>query len=380
MDRFWDYRSKFRTCALTVFAVLSLLLSWADNSDGGDVTNYRLASFENLHGARSKFNHFTVNNRTGIVYIGAENALYRVDADFEQLQECAIVYQCDDSDQECINYNKILLVDYANDELITCGSQNAGMCEVRDLDDIRSVNTEKGEGVFVASARDLTTEAIIAGDSLFVAATFDGDRYFMENLKIPPMCRRTLGDNGYLTYRTNQKLLFETSSVSTVPFLINYVSSFVFGQFVYFVSQQRMDFYSDDAYDKTYVSKISRVCVNSANIKSYAEIWIECRSGETGSSYNLVQSAHVGTAGPELAHSLGIAADDRLLYAVFSKHTGDDGSVPSNSSAMCVFKMRDVESQFIDAIYGCLSHGNDYGLGYLLGSNCPGYGDVSTQF
>ena len=319
---------------------------------------------------QSKFNHFAVNNLNNSVYIGAEGALYRLTTSLEQAQVASVPCQECQSCAECINYNKVLLIDYGNENLITCGSENDGTCQTRNLNDITNVrNTDNP----VTSVRNTSTEAIIVSDSLYVAATFDRERE-----RIPPISARTLDDDDPFMIDSKRKVIFSEDTYRTNPFIINYVESFFWNEFVYFISYQRVDF-NDDPFDRNYVSKMSRVCVEGNSFEAYTELWIECQ-GTDGSVYNLIQAAHVGTPGIELAESLGISSEDRLLYAVFSKNTGQDGNIASNSSAMCIFKMQDVESKFIDAIHGCLSDGNDYGLRYVHGGACPGLGIVSTKY
>ncbi|XP_072025770.1 plexin-A4-like [Amphiura filiformis] len=370
MDEFNASWFPWRPCRYSTWLTFMVLcLLWfSETSHSGNVEKYIVNKFDNPN-ILSKFNHFTVNNRNGIVYVGAENALYSLATNLDQSHDEDI--PCNDCEvcAECINYNKVLLIDYANENLITCGSENDGTCQTRSLEDITILKVDNN---LVASVRNTSTEAIIVSDSLYVAATYNSERHLMADKRIPPISARTLGDDDPFTIESNRKVLFSQDTVSTNPFIINYIKSFFWNEFVYFISYQRMDF-SGDPFDRNYVSKMSRVCVDGDSFESYTEIWIECQ-GKDGSVYNLIQAAHVGTAGPELADSFGITSDDRLLYAVFSKNTGRDGNVPSNSSALCIFKIEDVESKFIDAIHGCLSDGNDYGLGYVHGSTCPGLG------
>ena len=363
-----------RTCKLLTVMVICFL--WlTKESKCSDVANYIIHSFANPN-TGSNFNHFAIHNRTGDVYIGAENALFSLTNNLQQTKHIQIIPAC--SDAECINYNKVLLIDYVNEKLITCGSENDGLCQRRSLNDIADIAMVPltDDNKVVASVRNTTTEAIIVQDSLYVAATYDADRYLTGEKRIPPICARTLGDDDPFTIEKERKILFSTGSVSTSPFIISYVKSFVLKQFVYFVTNQRVDF-NGEVYDRNYVSKINRVCIDDDTFGTYSEIWIQCQ-GKDGSVYNLVQAAHVGIAGHELATSFGISTEDKLLYAVFSKNTGDGGNVASNNSAMCIFKMEEVEGKFIDAIHGCLRDGNDYNLRYVHGSLCPGLGSVSS--
>ena len=123
-----------------------------------------------------------------------------------------------------------------------------------------------------------------------------------------------------------------------------------------------------------FVSKVSRVCQNSTdNMNSYTEISLEC-SGSDGSTYNLVQAAHLGPAGSDLAASLGLDADEKVLYAVFAKNDGGDGSsiVPSDQSALCVYRMRNILDGFREAVRGCIKDGMNYAASQFQNSFCRG--------
>ena len=161
-------------------------------------------------------------------------------------------------------------------------------------------------------------------------------------------------------------------------FPISYVSSFVWKQFTYFVSFRRKD---SDALDDAHVSKMSRVCHDSPNLDSYTEILIQCDSQAGNNMYSLVQAAHVGPAGPDLSRSLSLNADEEVLYAVFAKNAANqavtDVPQPKKGSALCMYKMGDIEAAFEAAVEGCLTVGTAYSTGYLANKDCPGKSTVS---
>ena len=53
------------------------------------------------------------------------------------------------------------------------------------------------------------------------------------------------------------------------------------------------------------------------------------------------------------------------------KNQGRNGDIPSNQSALCVYKLEDIEERFIDGIFGCLDVGGDYTLTYAANTVCP---------
>ena len=151
------------------------------------------------------------------------------------------------------------------------------------------------------------------------------------------------------------------------PFQFNYVAGFSYDGFTYFITFQEEDFYSN-----IFVSKMNRVCQTSPTFDSYTEITLQCQ-GSDGSVYKMVQAAHIGPAGQDLAVSLGLNAEDMVLYAVFAKNEGADGTsdVPIDQSALCVYKMSDILNAFKEAVRGCIKDGDEYSVKYLEGSICP---------
>ena len=86
----------------------------------------------------------------------------------------------------------------------------------------------------------------------------------------------------------------------------------------------------------------------------------------------MVQSADSGPAGSDLAASLGLEADEKVLYAVFAKNAGGDGSsiVPGDQSALCVYRMRNISDGFREAVRGCIQDGSTYGAFQFKNSFC----------
>ncbi|XP_038066814.1 plexin-B1-like [Patiria miniata] len=127
---------------------------------------------------------------------------------------------------------------------------------------------------------------------------------------------------------------------------------------------------------------MSRVCHSHADIDAYTEITLQC-SGSDGSVYSLVQAAHFGPAGPDLAASFGLTADEQVLYAVFAKNQGAPGTsdVPIDHSALCVYRMTDILAAFREAVRGCIQDGNTYSVDYLQDSFCSTIGiDILDRY
>ncbi|XP_038066354.1 plexin-A4-like [Patiria miniata] len=353
----------------------------------GDLSDYELASFDNpdildkTQRRASKFNHFALSDH-GDVYVGAVNCLYRLNSGLAEIQN---VSTCDDSrpDMPCHdtnNYNKILIVDNTQpNSLITCGGVYEGICQLRQLQDISNVMMESVP--YVAGFEDASTVSLIApgqnsGSVLFVAVTYTGENINERGI-FPVIARRALEHYQFLSQKEFRDAVFFMSYAKVEQFCIKYVSAFAYSGFTYFVTFQKEDLNSAQ-----FVTKMSRVCQSGPNLDAYTEITLQC-SGSDGGVYSLVQAAHFGPAGPDLAASLGLHADEQVLYAVFAKNQGAPGTshVPIDHSALCVYRMTDILDAFKAAVTGCIKNGNAFSVGYLEGSFCSSFGiDILDRY
>ncbi|XP_038067382.1 plexin-B-like [Patiria miniata] len=317
----------------------------------GDLSDYELASLDNPdildepQRRASKFNHFTMSDH-GDVYVGAVNWLYRLNSSLKMIQN---VSTCNDSRPDSAipchltnNYNKILVVDSTRpNSLITCGGVYDGICQLRQLQDIRNVMMESYP--YVGGFEDASTVSLIApgrggNQMMYVAVTYTG-KNVEPGGRFQAISRKSIQNYPFLSAPEIDTILFR---VATEVFVINYVAAFDFKGFTYFVALQKEDLNSAQ-----FVSKINRVCQDGPNLDAYTEITLQC-SGSDGSVYSLVQAAHFGPAGPDLAASLGLHADEQVLYAVFTRNQGAPGTsdVPIDHSALCVYRMTDILAAF----------------------------------
>ncbi|XP_022105007.1 plexin-B1-like [Acanthaster planci] len=350
----------------------------------GDLSAYELASFNNpdqedVPRAQS-FNHFALSDH-GDVYVGAVNWLYRLNSRLEQIQNAST---CDDSMpyngipcRRTNNYNKILVIDSTRpNSLITCGGVYDGICQLRQLHDIGVAVTETYFSV--AGFEDATTVSLISPgrygqEMLYVAATYTGENLLFIFAAI--ITRRTLKIDDIFELQLNSDAILFNNRALNGDFTVTYVAAFAYTGFTYFVASQK-----EDLRYVHYVSKLSRVCQSGFNLDAYTEITIHC-NGSDGSGYSLVQAAHFGPAGPDLAASLGLHADEQVLYAVFAKNQGAPGTsdVPTDHSALCVYRMTDILAGFKEAVRGCIQDGAAYSVGYLDGSFCRTLSGISPD-
>ena len=371
-----------REMFLYICAILYLLS--LHSSYGLNLQVYQTAQFTNPVSS-SEFTKFTRHNETGTIYIGASDALFQLGSDFVRTQSVdTSIGECEDNVVSCPNYNKILVIDYTNNRLITCGSESyhegaVGTCNLRDINDISTVLHADNNNVVPPGL--LTTEAIIApgpnSEYLYVATTYherNGNPYLISRRLLMGGASENLAANHYTS--------LATSNINYVRLTIDFIYTFLIDDYSYFVTHQRQEESED------FTSKISRVCHGDSNnnLNSFTEITLECQ-GQNGIIYNLIQAAHVGPAGPDLATSMGISNGTDVFYGVFAKSEGAVGSVPSMQSALCIYKLDDIKASLFEAVAGCFGRnsGNNpeiadrHQVNYLSGINdnsCRGL-DVS---
>ncbi|XP_030828490.1 plexin-B2-like [Strongylocentrotus purpuratus] len=293
------------------------------------------------------FNHITINNITGDVYIGARQRLYQLSSDLT-LKHTVDTGQCPSPNEDNINNNKLLVVAPSpEDKLITCGGCD-GYCETRSLTHISHdvVRYESGYARIVTTSDAPTVGAVVLGAD-FVGngeGTVDGGLYLFTGNSDSSVSFRSVSKHSLVDLTPVQHVIAPESSTTQnlCKHLITYME-----YLYYFILR------GDSVY-------LGRLCRNSLDIQfaSYTEIELQC------GSHNVIQSAHVGPAGSQLADSLNIESTDDLLYAVFTS---------ASSSALCIYTMSDVLQSFEDAVLGCIQ-GDENELGttniYLRESLC----------
>lgn len=227
------------------------------------------------------------------------------------------------------NHNKLLLVDPYSMELITCGSVNQGICQKRSLDSVNVIlfSTERPVDTQYVAANhpNVSTVGLVARPKpgsqpvLFVGRGYTSSH--------PPISTRNLAQEPIFSYE-------ETAKLAVAGRLSEYdhhfVASFAHRQHVYFFFYRR-DLRSLSREYRTYVS---RVCLDDQAYYSYVEVPLTCHS-MAGKVYNLLQAVQLG-----LAKYGGV--DSESLFGVFSTHS-TSSFPPSEDSALCMFKLEDVD-------------------------------------
>uniref|UniRef100_A0A8C3I8U5 Plexin B2 n=1 Tax=Chrysemys picta bellii TaxID=8478 RepID=A0A8C3I8U5_CHRPI len=343
----------------------------------------------------TELNHLTVNNDTGTVYLGAVNYLHQLTKDLKKQisvetgpkddhKKCTppIENQCSEA-KLTDNYNKLLLLDKLEREIVVCGSLFKGICAIRELENI--TNTiyyvdSGGEKSFVAS-NDETVSTVGLITSL------NKKRLLFVGKGNGP------NDNGIIIstrqlYSEDGKDIFETYTDSTAIKSVyhssntqQFVAVFEYDQYVYFIFNQQE---KQPLKNRTL---IARLCKNDPHYYSYFEMDLGCPDDD--GTYDHCHSAYVTTPGEKLAESIAqpgqenssVPSGDKVLLALFSKFNKDNGSL---KSAMCMFSLRhlnekmeecreecytkpDKKKSFINPFYKNFLCGSEH-LPYPLGS------------
>lgn len=343
-------------------------------------TNASYAFFEDLNNER--FTHMTINDYTGQIYVGAVNKIYQLSPGLD-IQTTAEMGQRDDS-VDCpvtrlcttVNkrptdyWNKALVIDYPQSKLISCGSLFQGICSVHKLDNVSIYETPANESVVANNATASTVAFIAPGPPklsrmhvLYVGVSFTTNGPYRTD--IPAISSRSLDPHSMFSIAstgvtTGTRLLI--NSLSRDPFPIQYVYGFAAKGFSYFVTVQKKTAESN----RPFLSKLVRICQKDVNFYSYTEVPLVCRSPDSV-DYNLAQAAFIGKPGSELAVSLGITAQDQVLYVVFSKSRDEQDvfNKPSRQSALCVYALSAIHRKFTQNIQHCFNGNGNQGLDYV---------------
>uniref|UniRef100_A0A8C3KXW7 Plexin A2 n=1 Tax=Chrysolophus pictus TaxID=9089 RepID=A0A8C3KXW7_CHRPC len=340
------------------------------------------------------FNHLTVHQSTGAVYVGAINRVYKLSGNLtilvahktgpeEDNKSCyppLIVQPCTEVLTLTNNVNKLLIIDYSENRLLACGSLYQGVCKLLRLDDLFILvePSHKKEHYLSSVNKTGTMYGVIVRSEgedgkLFIGTAVDGKQDYFPTLssrKLP----RDPESSAMLDYELHSDFV---SSLIKIPsdtlalishFDIFYIYGFASGNFVYFLTVQpeTPEGVSNSASDLFYTSRIVRLCKDDPKFHSYVSLPFGCVRGDT--EYRLLQAAYLSKPGDVLAKSLNITAQEDVLFAIFSKGQKQYHQ-PPDDSALCVFPIRAVNAQIKDRLQSCYQGEGNLELNWLLGKD-----------
>uniref|UniRef100_A0AAZ3NQS3 Sema domain-containing protein n=1 Tax=Oncorhynchus tshawytscha TaxID=74940 RepID=A0AAZ3NQS3_ONCTS len=347
---------------------------------------------------RWAFNHLTVHQTTGALYIGAVNRVYKLSGNLTLMvshdtgpeddnKACyppLIVQPCSEPLTSTSNVNKLLLIDYSQNRLLACGSLYQGVCKLLRLDDLFILvePSHKKEHYLSSVNQTGTMYGVIVPSSkgqdgtLFIGTAVDGKQDYFPTISSRQLPRDP-ESSAMLDYELHTDFV---SSLIKIPsdtlalvshFDIYYVYGFASGSFVYFLTVQpetpeNSMSSGGSSNDLFYTSRIVRLCKDDHKFHSYVSLPVGCV--RNGVEYRLLQAAYLAKPGRVLAASLNISATDDVLFTVFSKGQKQYHR-PPDDSALCVFTIKDINARIKERLQSCYQGEGNLELNWLLGKD-----------
>ncbi|XP_026070370.1 plexin-A1-like [Carassius auratus] len=339
--------------------------------------------------------HLAIHNKTGDVYVGAENWIYKLSSNLTKLrshmtgpvkdnEKCyppPDVQVCPHDLAPNSNVNKLLLIDYAQNRLIACGSTSQGICQFLRLDDLFKLGEphHRKEHYLSSVVESGTMSGVIISEGqiskLFIGTPIDGkSEYFPTLSSRKLMANEEDADMFSFVHQdefVSSQLKIPSDTLSKFPtFDIYYIYSFRSEQFVYYLTLQLdTQLTSPDASgEQFFTSKIVRLCIDDPRFYSYVEFPIGCT--KDGVEYRLIQDAYLAKPGRQLANSLGISEQEDILFTVFSQGQKNRAK-PPKESALCLFTLTRIKEKIKERIQSCYRGEGRLSLPWLLNKELP---------
>nr|XP_023682466.1 plexin-A3 [Paramormyrops kingsleyae] len=351
--------------------------------------------------------HLTVHRKTGDVYVGAVNRVYKLSANLTELRshmtgpvednsKCyppPSVRACAHRLEPTDNVNKLLLVDYAGHRLVACGSIWQGVCQFLRLEDLFKLGephhrkehylsgAKEADGMagVVVGEEDATAgdgkKKKKRGSRLFIGAAIDGKSEYFPTLSSRKLVEDEENVSMFsLVYQdefVSSQIKIPSDTLSLYPaFDIYYVYGFSSRTYIYFLTLQLDTQLTqmDATGEKFFTSKIVRMCSNDTEFYSYVEFPLGCT--KDGVEYRLVQAAYKHRPGRMLARALGLSEDEDVLFVVFSQGQKNRAN-PPRETVLCLFTLRQVNSAMRERIKSCYRGEGRLSLPWLLNKELP---------
>ncbi|KAG9332706.1 hypothetical protein JZ751_014805 [Albula glossodonta] len=351
--------------------------------------------------------HLTVHRRTGDVFVGAVNRVFKLSANLTELRshisgpvednsKCypppsvrACAHKLESSD----NVNKLLLVDYTGNRLVACGSIWQGVCQFLRLEDLFKLGEpHHRKEHYLSGAKEADGMAgVVVGDDdgagaelkkkkkggsrLFIGAAIDGKSEYFPTLSSRKLVADEDSVNMFsLVYQdefVSSQIKIPSDTLSLYPaFDIYYVYGFSSRTYIYFLTLQLDTQLTqmDATGEKFFTSKIVRMCSNDTEFYSYVEFPLGCT--KDGVEYRLVQAAYKHRPGRMLAQALGLSEDEDVLFVVFSQGQKNRAN-PPRETVLCLFTLRQVNLAMRERIKSCYRGEGKLSLPWLLNKELP---------
>ncbi|KAB5567206.1 hypothetical protein PHYPO_G00230120 [Pangasianodon hypophthalmus] len=349
--------------------------------------------------------HLTVHRKTGEVFLGAVNRIYKLSENLTELRshqtgpiednaKCyppPSVRACAHKLELSDNINKLLLIDYASNRLVACGTIWQGVCQFLRLGDLFKLGEPHlRKEHYLSGAREADGMAgVVVGDDdddpkkkrkkgdgrLFIGAAIDGKSEYFPTLSSRKLVEDEESASMFsLVYQdefVSSQIKIPSDTLSLYPaFDIYYVYGFASRTYIYFLTLQLDTQLTqmDATGEKFFTSKIVRMCSNDTEFYSYVEFPLGCT--KDGVEYRLVQAAYKHRPGKALAQALGLSEDEDVLFVVFSQGQKNRAN-PPRETVLCLFTLHQINLAMRERIKSCYRGEGRLSLPWLLNKELP---------
>ncbi|KAK6175675.1 hypothetical protein SNE40_014077 [Patella caerulea] len=307
-----------------------------------------------IDGESTQLQKLIADNETGEIYVGGQNILVHLNPALEIKNQVTIgptndnkncfpfPESCHEQRTEMANDVKILEIDHRKRKLLVCGSGQQGLCHMHSLINITNLQAMDRTTItnFVGShSSSAAFFGLVNNNSfLYVMQTYD-----KRNLSLSPLLLSTRRieqfNHGFnISYFVDDPELDLFSGLDVHPtlkpnFYIKAIIAFSHKGYGYFLKIQEED--------GIVVTKLGRVCLQDENYYSYLETTLACKRKNL---FNVATAAHV---------------TDKALYVAAGKNLKQSYEYdPNGGSAVCLFRLSDIESHFQEVVLDCYEAGN----------------------
>lgn len=313
-----------------------------------EIANY--SSSTHLHSV-------VINKPRGLIYIGGSNALLQLDTDLNHIETlnrgpfhyastCGLNDSCPEGTLKD-NEFKILELIQGKNYLLACGTSYQGICSFHSLSNISNYIIIGGDtkSQFVGSRKSSLVHYLPFGekDLLYVFQEYDGRDFAFSPQVMSLRELATTSTASTMKLLVNNTIVSQFSAFDIMwkykqEYFMQFVYTFEYEKHLYIVMNQQKDVATKDSIR----IKIGRLCLapdKDSLLRSYAEIELECKKGDTPYSFASSASMLNGT----------------LFISASRLQDSDDKKVDQTAgSLLCAESMDMVTSAFTEVYSMCL--------------------------
>ena len=269
------------------------------------------------------------------------------------------------------NVNKVLLVtNRPKPSLLVCGNVRHGFCRFLQLNDLKDISESISTKLpfrIVAPNQNVSAVSLLVEingkEELFIAKTItyivslvESNIYPMAVLNLDVKSPQYLKPLKFADVRTNYYMKYSTSrdyvsviseQVQKANYMVEYISSFLFNNFIYITSVQQ----NVQSGKAKYHSKLIRISVSRKLFGRYIEQALSCKKGNI--DYNIIVSATAVKINGNLSTWYGSSDNDQMLVGLFAQSGDEESRIVGSSYAICVFSLNEINKEFESQLELC---------------------------